>query len=351
MAEKRPLLAFAGGFLGAGKTTLILKAAELLQARGLRTALIMNDQDAGLVDTELARARQWETREVSGGCFCCHFSDLMEAADQLAEYGPDIILAEPVGSCIDLSATILQPLKAFHRQEYRLAPLTVLLDPAMAEQSRRGELAPEVEYLFTHQLSEADLVCVTKRDLHEDLPELMFPIDYHLSGKTGDGVEEWLDEILAAKRVVGARLLDIDYRQYAVAEAALGWLNVHAGIRLLDAVSPAALCGPLLDELQRALTQQNIWITHLKIFDRASSGWIRASISNGQDAAPEGDLLADPSRHHELALNLRAIAEPDLLRDIVTDALQNIAGAVEIQHLGAFRPAEPKPEHRFAYRI
>ena len=95
----------------------------------------MNDQDAGLVDTKLALAHHFETREVSGGCFCCHFSDLMDAAEQLLSYEPDVILAEPVGSCIDLSATILQPLKAFHHQEYRLAPLTVLVDPSTADQA------------------------------------------------------------------------------------------------------------------------------------------------------------------------------------------------------------------------
>ena len=107
----KPLLVLIGGFLGAGKTTLILKAAELLKARGLHPAAIMNDQDAGLVDTRLAMAHNLATREVSGGCFCCRFSLLMEAADQLSNYAPDVIFAEPVGSCIDLSATILHRLE------------------------------------------------------------------------------------------------------------------------------------------------------------------------------------------------------------------------------------------------
>ena len=40
-----------GGFLGAGKTTAMLRLAELLSARGLRVGLITNDQSRGLVDT------------------------------------------------------------------------------------------------------------------------------------------------------------------------------------------------------------------------------------------------------------------------------------------------------------
>jgi G3E family GTPase len=51
-----PHLIVVGGFLGAGKTTLILAAARLLAARGLSSAIILNDQGESLVDTELAQS-------------------------------------------------------------------------------------------------------------------------------------------------------------------------------------------------------------------------------------------------------------------------------------------------------
>ncbi|MBV9224135.1 MAG: hypothetical protein JOY85_08905 [Acidobacteriaceae bacterium] len=352
MSEKQsPLLAFVGGFLGAGKTTLILRAAELLRARGQRPAVIMNDQDAGLVDTQHALAHHIHTREVSGGCFCCRFSDLMEAADQLADYGPDVILAEPVGSCIDLSATILQPLRAFHQKEYRLAPLTVLLDPEMSDRVVHSDLPQEIQYLVKNQLAEADLLCLTKIDCHTHSPELPFPIDFRLSAKTGEGVAEWLNEILVTTRVAGARLLQVDYAQYGAAEAALGWLNLHASIQLFEPSSPLSVCGPLLDEIEGALTSAQIVIAHLKIFDRGASGWIKASIcSNGQEPVPTGDLLAAPAQDHELAINLRAVADPARLEGIVRQALAGVPGHVQIRHFGAFRPAQPTPEHRFAHR-
>ena len=40
-----------GGFLGAGKTTAILRMAERCTASGRRVGLITNDQSVGLVDT------------------------------------------------------------------------------------------------------------------------------------------------------------------------------------------------------------------------------------------------------------------------------------------------------------
>ena len=44
-----------GGFLGAGKSTSVLRLAEYLSAHGRRAGLITNDQGVGLVDTEVVR--------------------------------------------------------------------------------------------------------------------------------------------------------------------------------------------------------------------------------------------------------------------------------------------------------
>ena len=42
-----------GGFLGAGKTTAMLRLAEHLTGQGRRVGLITNDQSHGLVDTSI----------------------------------------------------------------------------------------------------------------------------------------------------------------------------------------------------------------------------------------------------------------------------------------------------------
>ncbi|HXR40234.1 MAG TPA: GTP-binding protein, partial [Terracidiphilus sp.] len=94
-----------GGFLGAGKTSLILAAARELELRGLRCAVILNDQSDELVDTHHADAQGLLAREVTGGCFCCKFSRLIEVIEDLQATSPDVIFAEPVGSCTDISAT------------------------------------------------------------------------------------------------------------------------------------------------------------------------------------------------------------------------------------------------------
>jgi CobW/HypB/UreG, nucleotide-binding domain len=345
--QHAPALILVSGFLGAGKTTLILNAARMLTRMGRRVAVITNDQDSGLVDTKAAEASDFGTQEVAGGCFCCHFSDFIDSARQLAQYQPDIIFAEPVGSCIDLSATILQPLKSYYRGAWAVAPLTVLIDPELAERVFRGEADENVAYLFRHQIQEADIICSTKSDLHPLSPDFPVPIDFSLSAKTGDGVQRWLNEVLSGNRVAGARVLDVDYTRYADAEAALGWLNFQAELRLRRAQTPAQVAGPLLDELAQTLSVENITIAHLKVFDSTESGWVKAGVTrNGEDPSADGDLLAEPARKHELVINIRAIADPDRLDAIVRTAVQRIDGKVSLKHASAFRPAAPKPEHR-----
>jgi hypothetical protein len=344
-----PVIALVGGFLGAGKTTLILTAAKILESSGLRVAVIMNDQDSGLVDTHFAKASAITASEVAGGCFCCRFSDLLAAASEVRAYQPDVIFAEPVGSCIDLSATIVQPLKAYHRGNYRVAPITVVFDPKLAAQLHGGGAGSDIEYLFRNQIAEADILCATKFDLYPQRPAFPFPVDYALSARTGEGVEAWLDDLLSGRRFAGAQLLQVDYSRYAGAESALGWLNLYAKITLRSAASPAVLVGPVLEDLEGRLTEAGIRIAHLKVFDRASSGFIKASIcGNGEAAEVDGDLLADPAREHEFALNLRAMAPPEQLSEMVSAVLKEIGGKVEVSHQSAFRPAPPSPEHRFS---
>ena len=64
----RPTVIFVGGFLGAGKTTLILAAASELKRRGMRSAAILNDQSNALVDTQLAELHGVPSSEVTTGC-------------------------------------------------------------------------------------------------------------------------------------------------------------------------------------------------------------------------------------------------------------------------------------------
>ena len=343
-----PALVLVGGFLGAGKTSLIIRAAAILHDRGTRVAAITNDQAAGLVDTQWTEHAGIRTAEIDGGCFCCRFSEFVSQAEALLAYSPDIIFAEPVGSCTDLSATVLEPLRAIYGTRFRTAPLTVLVDPARMDSLL--DAPSDIGYLFRKQVEEADIVCFTKSDLARNVPQLPGRAACRrISAKTGEGVVAWLDEVLDGNTTVPRHLLDLDYQRYADAEAALGWLNAVIDLRLTDPAAPATVVGPFMDDLDRLLTQSRARIAHLKIFDRCSAGTLKAAIcGNGEEPQINGDLAASAANCHVLTVNLRAEAEPETLSSVLDHAMRRWSGQSELVNRRAFRPSPPRPEFRYS---
>jgi hypothetical protein len=341
-----PWLVVVGGFLGAGKTTLLLTAAQELEARGMRSALILNDQGAELVDSSYAALRGMTSGEVTGGCFCCRFSQLVEVMDQMRTYAPNVIFAEPVGSCTDISATTLHPLLEYADQ-YRLAPFTVLVDPTRAEELLRSEADPDLSFLFKKQLEEADIVCFTKSDITPDHPPIEALIVRQVSAKSGQGVAAWLDEVLSGTLSCAGKILTIDYAEYARAEAALAWLNLKVTIESDEPQSGAAILGLLLDHLDQDLTQAQVAIIHLKAIIQSTQGYLKAAVcANGQVPVIEGDLAASPAFRHDLLLNLRAMGSADKVRVIVESNVNQINGSLSDLDIACFHPAAPKPERR-----
>ena len=242
------LLGCVSGFLGAGKTTAMAAAAREILARGYRVGLVTNDQGQDLVDTAYLRSLGLPTQEVAGGCFCCRFDDLVDRADRLiAETGVDVLLAEAVGSCTDIAATVYRPLRRYFRDRFDLAPLTVLVEPHRLREIEGTAFPDEVAYIFDRQMAEADLVVLNKvdlvepgqrRDLERGLRDRLggAPV-LGMSASTGLGVGVWVDRLLGGGDA-GELDIDVDYAAYARGEAALAWLNATLDVR------PKAPAGP-----------------------------------------------------------------------------------------------------------
>ncbi|MDQ6620479.1 MAG: cobalamin biosynthesis protein P47K, partial [Pseudomonadota bacterium] len=163
-------LILLGGFLGSGKTTTLLRLGRKLALDGKRVGVIANDQGHELVDTELFKASGFLTREVRGGCFCCRLDDFIAQAEALTtEQAPDFLLAEPVGSCTDLVATVLRPLRNLYPARFEISPFAVLIDPLRARNvlanDGNASFAEKVTYIYKLQQMEADAIAINKTDL------------------------------------------------------------------------------------------------------------------------------------------------------------------------------------------
>lgn len=374
MAAKRPVnktqVILVGGFLGAGKTTLVAKATERLVRQGKRVGLITNDQAANLVDTAVLKEASCAVQEVAGGCFCCRFDDLMAAMDRLADAGmPDVLIGEPVGSCTDLSATVLQPLKKFHQDRFQAAPFSVLVDVKQVRtlQRLRNSLRhaqsprfPEnVMYIYQKQLEEADLIVLNKADLlsSDELAEVetvlrreftQAPV-FTISALRDTGVDSWLDRVLTGDGA-GRTITEVDYDQYAEGEAALGWLNASMRLQSDAPTDWNAFCLGLMEALQREFREKSAEIAHLKLHLTAGSGTLVANLTSNDGEPFLRGTIGEPTNDARLLVNVRARIEPDALRGLVERCTQAVAGAavhVTTEDLKSFAPARPQPTHRF----
>jgi G3E family GTPase len=364
MATTRTVnLVFVGGFLGAGKTTLLYEAARRLSAQGRHVGLITNDQAPDLVDTALLAGRGLEVREVAGSCFCCNFPALIDRAEELAGRA-DVLLAEPVGSCTDLSATILQPLKDAFARRFAVAPLSVLADPARLREvlTGRGDtLHPSAAYILRKQLEEADLVVLNKADTlsAEALADLRTLVDKELPGALvqtisalkGQGVDEWLAHVLA-HAPAGAHIVDVDYDTYAEGEAVLGWLN--AAVTLTAADEPAdwrRLAANFIEDLRQACQARRADVGHVKLIVRAADGEaLVANLTRSQEEPQVRGEIGGAVSEVNLVVNARVAMAPEELEKIVRTSLAAAAGStvrVNITHLQSLRPGRPQPTHRY----
>ena len=355
-----------GGFLGAGKTTAVARLAQHLTSRGLRVGLITNDQGSELVDTAMLRARGFTTEEIPGGCFCCRFNSLMEATQRLTTATrPDVFIAEPVGSCTDLIATVTYPLRRIYGDDFSIAPVSVLVDPVRAQRvlglEEGGNFSSKVLYIYRKQLEEADIIVINKIDLLDGTrlsslrkalaAEFPHAEIVEIAARESLNLEGWFEQITRSEQQA-REPMEVDYDVYAEGESLLGWLNCTAQLSASEPFDAGEVLSAISARIQQRIQSYGAEIAHLKMTlspDQAIGGAIAAMSLVRNDLVPELSLeLEDQVQSGQLILNLRAEAAPELLRETVTESLRGLPGVeAKLEHMETFRPGRPTPTHRF----
>ncbi len=356
-----------GGFLGAGKTTTLARLARLYQSQGKRVGVVTNDQAQDLVDTNTFRGQGIAVEEVPGACFCCRFDDLVSRVGSLeTSERPDVILAEPVGSCTDLVATVIQPLKDLYAGRFEVAPYAVLFKPShgirILRNQSAGGFSPKAAYIFKKQLEEADAIVINRIDeldppSVEELSRLLaeqFPGTpvLRVSATTGMGFDVFA-ELLDQEGAFGRKILDIDYDTYAEGEAELGWLNATARLTSGASFDLDALLTAILGELASVCRALGGEVAHLKLIgmDDASAFAVGNVVSS--ETAPK---LSLPSGLHpreaDLIVNARVAMDPVVLeakvKRVVATECAKVGVSAEFRTSQSLRPGRPVPTHRYS---
>ena len=358
-----------GGFLGAGKTTTIARLAKAYRDRGQNVGIVTNDQATDLVDTHSLRSAGFNVGEVAGSCFCCNFNGLAGAVEQLeSQQRPDVILAEPVGSCTDIVATVVQPLRRLYQDRFAVAPYGVILKPSHGRKILKNEphagFSPKAAYIFKKQLEEADFVILNRIDElrpHEvdELAGLIgaecpgVPV-VRMSAKTGAGFDALL-EVLDQQGNFGRRILELDYDVYAEGEAELGWLNSSLRVTAAAPFSLDDLSLSIVQRLQQSLAAKDAEPAHLKTISMSEGSHGVANLVSSDTPAVLSLASNCHTRRADVIVNARVAIDPQLLAEHVQAAVraacQTLNATPEFLQTQSFRPGRPNPTFRFAEAV
>ena len=176
-------LTVLGGYLGAGKTTIIngLLASLAELNDNPRIAVLVNDFGAINIDAKLIRKHRGRTMEMTSGCVCCDIQDDLGGA-------LDILRGESFEQVLVEASGVAYPAKvanyAVTWPGYRPAGTLVVVDALNYDRNKDDKF---VGPLIKQQIVEADLLLVTKLDqldcnqvknLWDSLPKRAVRVDH-----------------------------------------------------------------------------------------------------------------------------------------------------------------------------
>jgi len=285
-----------GGYLGAGKTTLVNHL--LRHANGQRLAVLVNEFGALPIDEDLIDAKDDDLISIAGGCVCCSFgSDLTAALMAMAERAPrpDHVIIESSG--VAMPGAIAANIGLM--QQFVLAGIVVLADSDTIKKHATDEYLGDT---VTRQLHDADLIVQTKNDL--------------VSNTHRDEIEAWLTTNHPTARVIqsdqGRVSVELILGQFTMRQE---WRNsVHHD----EAYHSEVLNVPYrVNELMlaEALTQNDSGILRAKgfVIDHAGGTQLLQIVGNRFTLTPCGSSV-EPK---VVFIGLREKFKPDCLQQFI----------------------------------
>ena len=152
-----------GGFLGSGKTSVLLRLAQYLVSRGeggSKVMIIENEIGEVGVDDKLLKSQGLQVRELFAGCACCSGgADLINDIAYIRDnFAPDWLIIESTG--------VAYPLQIKENVEHVFKVKVGVLCLADAQRWRR--LRRAMSDLIDCQLECADWILLNKVDLVEE---------------------------------------------------------------------------------------------------------------------------------------------------------------------------------------
>lgn len=180
-------LAVLAGFFGAGKTRFLTTVIPELQARGLRTQILLNDFESAEIDTTRLTTLNSLVTPLSGECVCCSsVEELLTALATIPVEPSSVVLIEANGATE--TEELLDRLTVDRRLSRYTLPLQVTIVDAKRWQKRwwhkglevnQTRTATHVHMNWTHRVR-ADRLTAVEDGIRSVNPHALFttPVDF-----------------------------------------------------------------------------------------------------------------------------------------------------------------------------
>ena len=336
--------AVVSGFLGAGKTTLMMALTKTYAARYGKAAMISNDLGEGvtLADHKLAQLGGCRAEQIAGACICFCLDLLTERLEARFAEGCELVVSDIPGFGVGAQEHVYHGLTGAYPGQVELAPFTVLIEPHRLDQLREGR-AGDLGFILDAQLREADLIVLSKCDLLDEAARAeetawlarqypqarILPI----SAVTGEG----LDALCLSLREGEASLRrpDVDYDADGLQDAMGSLSEYYLQYRALVCCGDfdgSAYLTELAEEIRGKLRELGCDAPHLKLLAWGPEGDYGKADLLGADRPVElPHRFARPCTDLAVLLNASAVCPDGTLDRLIGEAVKTVSDRYQLE--------------------
>lgn len=324
------------GFLGSGKTTVMMALTRYWNSSGIPAAMISNDLGSkGLADHRYASLAGCNASELTGNCICYQTENLAARLEERFAEGCQMVLSDIPGFGVGALEHVYHTLHRQYPNCCTLSPFTVLVEPHSLKL-----LAQENDprsYILHAQLVEADLIVLNKRDLLsssqlENARSLLaskYPLARILtvSSLTGSGVPELAQALLEGS--ASLRRPDIGYGGPSF-QKAMGCISEYNSQYYVQVCCNTFDGNQYLLDLgnavSRGIQQVKAQIPHLKLLAWEPEGdYAKLDLLGTDREIRVTKRFSHPCTDLAVVLNTSALCPSDTLDNIVSVAAEQIS--------------------------
>lgn len=330
--------AVISGFLGSGKTSLMMALTRTCGTLYGKAAMISNDLGAGvtLCDHKLAQLGGRRAEQITDECICFCRDLLSERLAALFAEGCELVVSDIPGFGVGAQEHVYHGLTAEYPGRFALAPFTVLVEPHKLALLREG-LAGDLGFILDAQLREADLIVLSKCDLlgaAERESALAWLAERYprterlaVSALTGEGMEA----LCRALRDGSASLRrpEIDYDADGLQNAMDSVSEYYLQYRALvccDDFDGSAYLRELAETVRDGVRSDGWEIPHMKILAWGPEGdWGKADVLGVDRPIELPKRFERPCTDLGVLLNASAACPDDALNRLIGEAVRDVS--------------------------